>query len=79
MAGLVGLYLAFFDRQRVNGSAVAIAAGVVVLGIAYFYARAANLKTGFMLAVLGGAGLIVAGAIGSAGRGAAPVRREDGE
>jgi hypothetical protein len=79
LAGLVGLYLAFFDKQRVNGSAVAIAAGGVVLGIAYFYARAANLRTGFMLAVLGGAGLIVAGAIGVSGRGAAPVQQDDTE
>ena len=72
LAGLVGLYLAFFDKQRVNGSAVAIAAGVIVLGIAYFYASAAQLKTGFMLAVLGGTGLVVAGAIGLSDGGSAP-------
>lgn len=71
LAGLVGLYLAFFDRQRVNGSAVAIAAGAVVLGIAYMYARAAHLKIGFILTVLGGVGLIVAGIIGFSDHGAA--------
>lgn len=76
LAGLVGLYLAFFDRQRVNGSAVAIAAGAVVLGITYFYARAAHLKTGFMLTVVGGVGLVVAGAIGLSDYGAG-VRDHD--
>ena len=71
LAGLVGLYLAFFDRQRINGSAVAIAAGVVVLGIAYLYARAAQLKMGFAFTVLGGVGLVVAGTIGLTQHGSA--------
>lgn len=71
LAGLVGLYLAYFDRKRINGSAVAVAAGAVVLGITYFYTLAAQLKTGFMLTILGGIGLIIVGAIGMSDYGAA--------
>ena len=77
LAGLVGLYFAFFDRQRITGSAVAIAAGGVVLVITYFYARSAQLKVGFMLTVLGAVGLIAAGAIGMSEQGAAMRDRED--
>ena len=64
VAGLVGLYLAYFDRRRITGSAVAIAAGSVVLAIMYFYTRAARFGIGFMLALLGAIALIVVGAVG---------------
>lgn len=64
LSAMIGLYFAFFDGQRVSGSAVSIAAGTVVLGIMYFYTRAAQLKLGFFLTLLGSIALIVIGAFG---------------
>jgi hypothetical protein len=64
VAALVGLYLAYFDRRRTTGSAVAIAAGSVILAVVYFYTRAARMGIGFMLALLGAIALIVVGAVG---------------
>lgn len=64
LSAMIGLYFAFFDGQRVSGSAVAIAAGTVVLAIMYFYTRAAQLKLGFFLTILGSIALIVIGALG---------------
>lgn len=71
LAAAVGLYFAFFDSQRISGSAIAIAAGTVVLAIMYFYTRAAQLKLGFMLTLLGSVALIVVGALGMSDLGAA--------
>lgn len=71
LAGLVGLYLAFFDERRVTGSAVAIAAGGVVFIVMYLYAREANLGLGFVFALLGSVALIVVGAFGMSERGVA--------
>ena len=68
LAGLVGLYLAFFDQRRVTGSAVAIAAGAVTFAVVFLYAREANLGLGFMLALLGALALIGVGAFGMAGQ-----------
>lgn len=70
VAGLIGLYFAFFDRERVLGSALAISAGGVLLGILYFYMRAAQLKLGFMLTLVGAIGLVFVGAFGLSERGA---------
>jgi hypothetical protein len=64
LGGLVGLYLAYFDRSRVTGSAAAIAAGVVTFAVMYIYARSARLGIGFMLAMLGAQGLVAAGVLG---------------
>lgn len=64
LGGLLGVYLAYVDRSRVTGSAAAIAAGVVTFCIVYIYARAAGLGIGFVLALLGSQGLIVAGVTG---------------
>jgi hypothetical protein len=71
LAGLFGLYLAFFDQRRVTGSAVAIAAGGVTFVVLYFYAREARLGSGFMLALLGSLALIGVGAFGMSNQGAA--------
>jgi hypothetical protein len=71
LSAMIGLYFAFFDSQRISGSAVAIAAGTVVLAIMYFYTRAAQLKLGFMLTLLGSIALIVVGAVGMSDLGAA--------
>lgn len=64
LGGFLALYLAYFDRSRVTGSAAAVAAGVVTFTIMYFYARAARLGIGFMLALLGAQGLIAVGVAG---------------
>ncbi len=64
LGGLVGVYLAYFDRSRVTGSAAAIAAGLVTFCILYLYARAAHLGIGFVLALLGSQALIAAGVVG---------------
>lgn len=77
LAGLVGLYLAYFDERRVTGSAVAIAAGGVTFGVMYLYAREANLGFGFMLALVGSLALIGVGGFGLSERGAATRHHED--
>ena len=77
LAAMVGLYLAFFDARRITGSAVAIAAGLVVLAIMFFYSRAANLGVGFMIALLGSITLIIAGAVGMSDYGAAPKDEDE--
>ena len=77
LGGLFGLYIAYFDNNRITGSAIAIAAGVVTFVIMYFYARAAHLGIGFMLALLGSLALIVAGAIGMTSRGGSGFGDED--
>lgn len=77
VAGLVGLYLATFDTRRETGSAVAIAAGGVVLIVMYLYTRAAHLGFGFMLALLGSIALIVIGAVGMSEAGAAVRHHEE--
>ncbi len=64
VAAMVGLYLAFFDERRITGSAVTIAAGGVIFGVMFLYAREANLGFGFMLALVGSLGLIGAGVFG---------------
>jgi hypothetical protein len=69
LGGLVGLYFAYFDSNRITGSAIAISAGVITFVVMYFYAGAAHLGIGFMLAVLGAIGLIVVGALGMSSRG----------
>ena len=69
VAGLIGLYFAYFDRERVIGSALAISAGGVLLGILYFYTRAAQLKLGFVLALVGAVGLVFVGARGLSNQG----------
>lgn len=71
VGAMLGLYFAFFDSQRISGSAIAIAAGTVVLAIMYFYTRAAQLKLGFMLTLLGAVTLIFVGALGMSDLGAA--------
>lgn len=77
LGGLFGLYLAYFDSNRTTGSAVAIAAGVITFVIMYFYARAARLGIGFMLALLGSIALIVVGAVGMSSRGGAVVNEDE--
>jgi hypothetical protein len=64
LGGLLALYLAYFDRSRVTGSAAAIAAGVVTFAIAYIYSRSAGLGIGFMLALLGSQALVAVGVVG---------------
>ncbi len=76
VAGLIGLYFAYFDRERVVGSALAISAGGVLLGILYFYMRAAQLKLGFVLTLVGAVGLVFVGAHGISQRGVS--RASDG-
>jgi hypothetical protein len=71
LSAMIGLYFAFFDSQRITGSAVAIAAGTIVLAIMYFYTRAAQLKLGFMVTLLGSIALIAVGAVGMSDLGAA--------
>ncbi len=71
LGGLFGLYLAYFDSNRITGSAVAIAAGAVTFVVMYFYARAAHLGLGFMLALLGAMGLVVIGVLGMSSNGGA--------
>lgn len=77
LGGLFGLYLAYFDSNRITGSAVAIAAGVITFVVMYFYARAANLGIGFMLALLGAMALIVVGALGMSRHGGATLPDDD--
>lgn len=76
VAGLIGLYFAYFDRERFIGSALAISAGGVLLGILYFYMRAAHLKLGFVLSLVGAIGLVLVGAFGMS-RPAALSRSEE--
>lgn len=64
LGGLLALYLAYFDRSRVAGSAAAIAAGVVTFAIVYIYARSARLGIGFILALLGSQALVAVGVVG---------------
>jgi hypothetical protein len=68
LGGLLGLYLAYFDRSRVTGSAATIAAGVVTFAIMFVYARAARLGIGFIFAMLGAQGLVAVGVLGMLGR-----------
>ena len=35
LGGVLALYLAYFDRSRITGSAAAIAAGVVTFSVVY--------------------------------------------
>ncbi len=62
--GLLGLYLAYFDRSRSLGSAAAIAAGVITLGVIFFYSREARLGLGFLMTLIGAQALITAGVLG---------------
>lgn len=71
LGGFLAVYLAYFDRSRVTGSAAAIAAGIVTFCVAYIYARAARLGFGFMLALLGSQALVAAGVAG--------IRRSPGQ
>ncbi|MCP4964103.1 MAG: hypothetical protein GY926_02595 [bacterium] len=75
--GLVGLYFAYFDSNRITGSAIAIAAGVVTFVVMYFYTGAARLGNGFMLALLGSIGLIVAGTLGMSSHGGGMQEEEE--
>lgn len=77
LSAMIGLYFAFFDGQRVNGSAVTIAAGAVVLGILYFYMRAAQLKLGFVLTLFGSIALIAIGAVGMSSLGSESKYHDD--
>ena len=70
--GLLAVYLAYFDRSRVTGSAAAVAAGIVTFVIIYLYARSARLGIGFVLALLGSQALVTVGVLGMMGRGARP-------
>ncbi|MDJ0923574.1 MAG: hypothetical protein QNJ77_03350 [Acidimicrobiia bacterium] len=79
LTGLIGLYFAYFDRERLTGSALAISAGGVLLVILYFYTRAAQLKLGFVLALVGAVGLIYVGVIGMSEKGAAARSPEKDE
>ena len=74
LGGLVGLYLGYFDRSRISGSAATISAGIVTFCVAYLYTRSARLGFGFVLTLLGSQALIAAGIIGLMGR-----DRRDGE
>jgi hypothetical protein len=64
LGGLLGVYLAYTDRNRVTGSAAAIAAGIVTFCIVYIYARSARLGIGFVLTLLGSQGLVAVGVLG---------------
>ena len=79
VAGLIGLYFAYFDRERVIGSALAISAGAVLVGILYFYMRAAQLKLGFVLTLVGAVGLVFVGAFGMSQGSIASEREESRE
>ena len=68
IGGLLGLYLGYFDRSRVSGSAAAISAGIVTFCVVFVYTRAARLGIGFVLALLGSQALIAAGVAGMMGR-----------
>jgi hypothetical protein len=77
LSAAIGLYFAFFDGQRVNGSAVTIAAGTIVLAILYFYMRAAQLKLGFVLTLFGSIALIAIGAVGMSNLGSESKYHDD--
>ncbi|MDJ0663227.1 MAG: hypothetical protein QNJ75_01625 [Acidimicrobiia bacterium] len=64
LGAILAVYLAHFDRNRVAGSAAAIAAGVVTFCIVYLYARAARLGIGFIFVLLGSQALVTAGVLG---------------
>ena len=70
LGGVLALYLAYFDRSRITGSAAAIAAGVVTFSSVYLYSRSARLGIGFMLALLGSQALVTVGFLGLMNRGA---------
>jgi hypothetical protein len=70
VARLIGLYFAYFDGERVLGSALAVSAGGVLLGILYFYLLAAQLKPGFVLTLVGAIGLVFVGTFGLSQQGA---------
>lgn len=76
LGGLLALYLAYFDRSRVTGSAAAIASGGVTFAIMYIYARAARLGIGFILALLGAQALVAVGVVGMLRR---PSDDDDGD
>lgn len=67
LAGLLAVYLAYYDRSRFTGSAVAAAAGFVTFAVAYIYVRSAHLGFGFVLALVGSQLLTVVGVIGVLG------------
>jgi hypothetical protein len=67
VAGLLAIYLAYFDRRRFTGAAVAVATGIVVFGIVLVYMRAARLGLGFLLSMFGSIGLIVVGTLAIVG------------
>ncbi len=73
LGGLIGLYLAYFDRNGISGSAAAISAGIVTFCVIFAYTRVARLGIGFVLTLLGSQALIAAGAAGIMSHG----RRED--
>jgi hypothetical protein len=64
LAGLLGLYLSYFDRNRAMGSIAAVTAGIVTFCIVFLYARAARLGIGFILVLLGSQALIAVGVLG---------------
>ena len=64
LGAILAVYLGHFDRNRVAGSAAAIAAGVVTFCIVSLYARSARLGIGFILALLGSQALVAAGVLG---------------
>ncbi len=77
LAGLLALYLGYFDRNRFVGSAAAVAAGLVTFSIMYLYAREARLGIGFVLALLGSQALMTVGVLGILGRRAATQPEEE--
>ncbi len=79
VAGLIGLYFAYFDRERLIGSALAVSAGGVLLGILYFYMRAAQLKLGFVLTLVGAIALVLVGVSGMSARGEPSPPDESGD
>jgi len=76
LGGLLSLYLAYFDRSRVTGSAAAIAAGAVTFAVVSLYAHSARLGIGFILALLGSQALVAVGVVGMTRR---PVDDEPDE
>ena len=78
LAGLtagVATFTAWRRGQRVAGTAVAAGAGFVALVVLYFYARAAGVGVGFVLAMLAIFPLGAAAAIGLTKLGIPPSRR----
>lgn len=78
LAAAVGAYLAYFDRRRVIGSALALSAGVAAMVVVYMYARSAHLGLGFILTALGALTLAGLAGWGISSHGAAARKREAG-